>query len=448
MHPVRLLVAVIVAAALGGAVWWSSHHKKPDDSKTSADTSSPKVLAIPDDQIAQLQFQRKDTQPTIVRKNASGKWELTAPKILPVDNDAVQTVASTLTSLTADQVVEDKPSNLAQFGLKDPSFDLKVTKKDGRTTVLELGDEAPGSGLVYAQVAGDPKVYALSTSMKSSLDKTWQDLRDKRLLTFDSDKLSRVELTAKKQTVELGKNAQNEWQILKPKPFRADGFQAEELIRKLKDAKLDTSVSEADAKKAASAYASGTPIAVAKVTDASGTQTLDVRKNKDDYYAKSSVVDVVVKVPNDLGTGLDKGLDDLRNKKVFDFGFSDPTKFEIKDGGNPPVTYTKGGEKWFANGKEMDNSSIQQFIDKARDLQATKFAEAGFTTPVFELAVTSNEGKRHERVQISNAADKYYAKRENEPAIYELDAKAAQDLIKGAAGIKQSTAPAAAAKKK
>ena len=442
MHPVRLLVAVIIAAALGGAVWWSNHHKKPEETK-SADATTAKVLAIPDDQIAQLEFERKGAQPTIVKKNAAGKWELTAPKTLPVDNDAVQNVTSTLTSLSADQVVEDKPTDLAQFGLKDPSFDLKITKKDGKTTDLELGDEAPTSGLVYAKVASDPKVYALSTSMKSSLDKTWQDLRDKRLLTFDSDKLTRVELTAKKQTIELGKNAQNEWQILKPKPYRADGFQAEELIRKLKDAKLDTNVSEEDAKKAASAYASGTPVAIAKVTDASGTQTLDVRKNKDDYYAKSSVVDGVFKVPNDLGTGLDKGLDDFRNKKVFDFGFNDPAKLEVKDDGKPPVTYTKGGEKWFANGKEMDNSSIQQFIDKARDLQATKFVDTGFSTPIFELAVTSNDGKRHERAEISKTGDNYYAKRENEPAIYELDPKAAQDLIKGAADIKPSATPSA-----
>src|SRR5947209_14567012 len=354
MHPGRLLIAVLVAAGLGGAAWWSSHHKKADESKTSADATTAKVLAIPDAQITQLEFDRKDAQPTVVKKNAAGKWELTAPKTLPVDNDAVQNVASTLTSLSADQVVEDKPSDLAQFGLKDPSFQLKITKKDGKTTDLELGDEAPTSGLIYGKVSDLPKVYALSTSMKTSLDKTWQDLRDKRLLTFDSDKLTRVELTAKKQTVELGKNAQNEWQILKPKPYRADGFQAEELIRKLKDAKLEANVSEEDAKKAAAAYASGTPIANAKISDASGTQTLDVRKNKDDYYAKSSVVDGVFKVPNDLGTGLDKGLDDLRNKKVFDFGFNDPAKLEVKDDGKPPVTYTKGGEKWFANGKEMD----------------------------------------------------------------------------------------------
>src|SRR5207237_9258417 len=113
---------------------------------------------------------------------------------------------------------------------------------------------------------------------KTSLDKTPNDLRDKRLLTFDSDKLTRVELTAKGQSVEFGKNNQNEWQILKPKPLRADGSQVEELIRKLKDAKMDTSVSDEDAKKAVAAFGSGMTVGVASVSDWAGTQTVEARK--------------------------------------------------------------------------------------------------------------------------------------------------------------------------
>ena len=98
---------------------------------------------------------------------------------------------------------------------------------------------------------------------------------------------------SKGETLEFGKNNQNDWQILKPKPMRADGSQVEELIRKLKDAKMDAVISDEDAKKAAAAYASGTKVAVASVTDASGTETLDVRKDKDkNYYAKSSAVDL------------------------------------------------------------------------------------------------------------------------------------------------------------
>ena len=433
-----LLIATVLLALLAGGVWWSNKQKAAEDAKPKTDPSaSPKILAIPDDQISQLSLKRKDADPTLLKKNASDKWEMVQPKPLRVDSDSVSGITSTLSNLTGDQVVEEKPTNLAQFGLNAPSFELTITKKDGKTQKLLIGDDTPAGGDVYVKIGDDPRVLTMSSSNKTSLDKTPQDLRDKRLLTFDSDKLTRVELTAKKQATEFGKNNQNEWQILKPKPLRADGFQVEELIRKLRDAKMDTAPSDEDQKKAASAFASGTPVATAKVTDSSGTQTIDVRKNKDDYYAKSSVVDGACKVPNDLGTGLDKGVDDFRNKKLFDFGFSDPSKIEVRRDG-AAVTYTKSGEKWFSGPKQIDSSSLQNFIDKLRDLSAAKFVETGFGTPNMEVTVTAKEGKLVDKVQISKQGNDYFAKRENEPAIYQLDQKAGDDLMKAASDVKEA----------
>ena len=163
---------------------------------------------------------------------------------------------------------------------------------------------------------------------------------------------------------------------MKPKPLRADGSQMDELIRKLRDAKMDTSLSEEDAKKAASAFASGTEIATVKFTDPSGTQQIEIRKSKDDYYAKSNVVPGVYKVSADIGTGVDKGLDDFRQRKLFDFGFNDPNKIEMHDAGKT-YAFHKSGDDWFENGKKMDSISMQSFLDKLRDLSASKFIDSG-----------------------------------------------------------------------
>ncbi len=67
------------------------------------------------------------------------------------------------------------------------------------------------------------------------------------------------------------------------------------------------------------------------MTDAGGTQTLEVRRDKDkNVFAKSSAVEGVYKTSADLADALEKGVDDFRNKKLFDFGFSDPTKVDVK----------------------------------------------------------------------------------------------------------------------
>jgi uncharacterized protein DUF4340 len=287
-------------------------------------------------------------------------------------------------------------------------------------------------------------VFSVYSGVKSSLDKTSKDLRDKRLLTFDSDKLTRVELQAKGQTFEFGKNNQNEWQILKPKPLRADGSQVEELVRKLKDAKMDTSVSDEEAKKAAPAFAAGTKVAVASVADSAGTQTIEVRKDKDkNYYAKSSAVEGIYKVTSDVGEGLDKDLNSFRNKKLFDFGFNDPTKVTINK-----TTYEKSAEKWMSGGKQMDSPTVQAVVDKLRDLSSTKFLDSGSGATVLEIAVTSNDGKRNEKVTIMKQGAGYIAKRENEPSVYELDSKAVEELQKTASEVKEFQPPKPETKKK
>jgi len=254
--------------------------------------------------------------------------------------------------------------------------------------------------------------------------------------------LTRVELASGKTDAEFGKNGQNEWTIVKPEPYRADNFQVEELLRKLSDAKMDLSVSTDEAKKAAAAYATATPVRTVKLTDSSGTQTLDVRKAKDDYYAKSSVVPGVFKIPSDLGKEVEKPLEDFRNKKIFDFGFSDPTRLEVQEGANSK-TYVRTGTDWKLNGQNQDTGSVQAWIDKLRDLSATKFITTGFTSPAATVTVVSNDGKRTEKVEFAKTSDGYVVRRANEPGLYQLDAKAVNDMLEASRAIK----PAASAKK-
>lgn len=428
-----LLAALVLLAVLGGGVWYSNKRKAEEEKQGSKDT--PKILAIPEDQLAQLEIKRADGKNTTLKK--TDKWQITAPEAMGADQDAINSIATTIAGLTADAIVDEKPADLATYGLNSPQVVLTVTKKDGKSTTLKVGDEmATGSGY-YAMIDGDPKLYTIASYNKTSIDKTTVDLRDKRLVAFDPDKLTRVELTAKGGSVEFGKNAQNEWQIVRPKPLRADNWAVEELVRKIKDAKMDASVLEEDSKKAAGNFASGTKIAVAKVTDAAGTHEIEVRKKDSDYFAKGSAMAGVHKVTNELGEGLDKGLDDFRNKKLFDFGFSDPTKVEVKGADGQTKTYSKSGEKWVRGSETMDSVSVQSFIDKLRDLSATSFKDSGFGTPVMDLKVTAREGKILDHVQISKGTgDTALAVRVNEPTVYQLPASALTELETTAGAIR------------
>jgi len=440
-----LLVAAIVLAALTGTLYWSNRHKSAEKSSDSSPELSPKILTLQPADVTGISIRKKGGDSIVLARNDAGQWQITTPIKLAADQDAVSNVLSTLSSLNSDRLVEDKATNLEQYGLAQPSLAVEIIKKDKKVQQLLIGDDTPTGNGAYAAVAGDARVSTMASYNKNAFVKTVNDLRDKRLLTFDSDKVSSIELTAKKQTVAFARS-KDEWQIVKPKPFRADRSQVEELLRTLRDTKMDLSANE-DEKKASVAFGSGTPFATARVTDISGTHELQVRKNKDDYYAKSSEVAGVYKLSGGTAPGLDKSSDDFRNKKLFDFGFADPDKVELHDGFKS-YFLTRSGSDWWSNGTKMEPGTVLALVDKIRDLSASNFAEAGFTAPLLDLAVTSDSGKRVEKVMFSKNGDKHLAKRENEFALYELDASDINDLQKLAADLKPAAVPGPPSSKK
>jgi hypothetical protein len=435
-----LLVAAVIFFILAGLLYWSEHRKPAEDTVKASADAPPAILKLDPSSIARLDLKKKDTAPVVLAKGQSGKWEITDPKSFGADQDTVSSMLSTLSGLNSERLVEDKASDLKLYGLDRPAVEVDLTDKSNKTQRLLIGDDTPTGSAVYAMLAGDPRVFTMAGYTKNSVDKSLNDLRDKRVLTLTADKISRIEVVRGNQAMEFGRN-KDDWQIVRPRPLRADTTQVSELVRKLTDAKMDLSVT--DSKAAVAAFARGAEVGTARVTDESGTQSIQVRKEKDTYYAKSSAVEGTYKVDTDLGKALDKGLEDFRNKKLFDFGYADPNKVEFHNG-SKAYFLTRSGEDWWSNGKKMDADSVQSAITKLRDLAADKFPDTGFANPTIEVLVTSEDGKRTEKVQIAKSSDGYIAKRENEPALYRLSSSSIDDLQKAADEMK----PAAAAPSK
>ncbi len=436
MKLTRLIVAAALMAALGGLLWWSNKSEAAKQAKPPADTT-PKILSLKEGDIRQIEIDHKDGEQTVVKKDASNQWQIVSPKTVATDQGSVSAVSTAVSSISSDRVVDPNATDLASYGLMPADLTVKIGTADGKTTTLLVGEEAP-SGSVYAKLDGDPRLFTMSKSVKDSLNKSTKDLRDKRLLTFDSNTVTRVELNiAGQPPIEFGRSGPNQWQILKPKVLRADSTQLEDFMSRLHEAEIDPMLSDEDEKKYAMTYASAPSAATVTITSSSGEQKLEVHKSKDDYYAKSSVVNGVYKLTAaDLTSFFTKKLDDFRNKKIFDFGFNDPNRIDIKDGAKT-VSIEKMGDNWVSGGKTMDNTSVQSLIDRLRDLSASKFVDTGFGTPAIDLTVVSDSGKRTEKVQIAPSGKDFIAKRENDPTLYQLDASAVQDLRTSAGDVRE-----------
>ena len=435
MDPKRLILAALLLVGLSGALWWSNKQEPGKDPKSGAD-DAPKILEIPQDQINKLEIRRMGADPVVLEKGAL--WTLKAPKELGADQAVVGNLVGNLAVFGSDRLVDEKPADMKPYGLVEPLITVIVGRKDGKTHTVYFGDDTPSGTSSYVRVEGNPKLYSVVSATKTMFDKTWRDLRDKRLLTFDSEKLTTVELGA----ITFGKNAGGNWTILKPKPLRADPVAADQLVRKLAEAKLEVVNDTEEEATIPGKFAAAKSLGIAKVTDSNGTQQIEVRKGKEnDYYAKSSAVEGIYKTSAEFGDALAKGLDDFRNRKLFEFGFTQPDRVEVKDGDKNHV-FAKSGTDWKRDGKTVDAGSVQQVVDRLRELAAVKFADAAAGAVVAEYTV----GK--EKVTVTKQGETYFGKRADGADVYVLDAKAVTEVRDLAANVKEAAAPAPAAAKK
>jgi Domain of unknown function (DUF4340) len=434
-----LLIAAVVFAVLAGVLYWSDHRKSNAEAAKPKDDSAPPILKLDENSLTKLELRKKDAPAILLEKNGS-EWKITEPKSFAADQSAVSSIVSSVASLNSERLVDDKSSDLHRYGLAHPSFEVNVTGKDNKTERLLLGDDAPAGNAVYAALAGDPRVFTIAGYTRSSINKGLNDLRDKRLLTVNADKISRVEIAGKNGDVEFGRN-KDEWQIVKPKPMRADNEAVSELVRKLTDARMDITDSATTVKETSSAFGRGTIVATINVTGESSTQILQIRKSKESYFAQSSVVDGVYKIGSDLAAAVDKKVEDFRNKKLFDLGYADPNRLDIHSG-SKSYSLMRGGQDWWDNGKKMDEASMRSLITGLRNLSADKFVDSGFGSSQIEATVTSNDGKRIEKVLISKSGSDYIAKRDSDSTLYQLPAASVDELQKSIEAIK-AAAPGA-----
>lgn len=431
-----LAIACVVLAALSGVLYWSNRRAKTPPAP--AEAAGPTILKIDPANVTAFTIRTKNAPAVSLARDANQAWQIVAPEPMRADPEQVSLLLSSLSPLTAQEVVENKADNLNQYGLDSPALEIDLTEKNRSQQRLLIGDDTPVGGASYAMLAGDPRVY--TTYGKSALNKSANDLRDKRLITLTTDQMSRIELDSGGAAIVLARNGSG-WALEKPAPYRTDSMAADGLASALADAEMaDTQPPE---KQAEADFANGNPVATVKVTGASGTQTLEVRKGNTADFVKSSVVPGVYQADLSLGDSLSKSVDDFRNKSLFDFNDAEPDAVDLQIGGPKPssVELVHNAQGWWRDGKRMDTDSVESLVSGFRDLMATRFATSGFTTPMMTATVTSNGGKRIEKVEIAEvktgkSASGYLARCPGDASLYVLDPGAVERIESAAAGIR------------
>ena len=201
--------------------------------------TTTKILSIPDDQFQNIRI-KTIAGDTIDLDRSGGKWAMTQPKPLAADQDAVSSVVSTLSALNADKVVGDKAADLQSTAWIFPPSTSPSRRRTVRSASFWW---ATPRSILPATTPWRRAIRACSHRQRRQ-ERARQEARRLARQAPDDVRFGQADprgTAGQGADLEFGKNGQSEWQIVKPRPLRADSSAIASLVDKLHDAKMDTS---------------------------------------------------------------------------------------------------------------------------------------------------------------------------------------------------------------
>jgi len=130
----------------------------------------------------------------IVLKKAK-QWELQKPVMARADGNKLEDWFNELHSLRIDKFIADDGSNLTQYGLDSPRFQIWIDQSDKKAEEkLLVGNFLPSDPKeLYAKMASSNSVFTIQADAVNKIVQNFSDIRDKHVLpTFSEEQVEKI----------------------------------------------------------------------------------------------------------------------------------------------------------------------------------------------------------------------------------------------------------------
>ncbi len=429
------ILLLVVLAGLGGYIYFVDANRDP----FAADANPKAFVELSADSIEEIQI-RNDSDETSLTRLVGENWQLIEPNAADADAGVVGTVTGNLASLEVQRVVDENPTDLAQYGLNPPRIDVAFRVKDQPDVQrLLVGDKTPTGGDLFAKRPDETRVFLISSFLDLIFNKTPFDLRDKAILNFERDTADGIEIAGGSTDIQFAKNG-TDWRIVTPVAARADYAAVEELMTRLSS----TQMQEIVAPEAGdlSAYGLDRPALTATVVSGSSRATLLIgRADEGGRFAKDAARPEIFTVAESLFTDLAKDLPEYRLKDMFDARSWTADWVETRRG-DETLSFEKssdGEQTWRnASGQTVDTAKVVDLLTKLSNVRAQSFeaaTHASLEMPVVTVTIRFDSDKT-ETVAFGRSATDVFASRADEPGTAKVDAMAFDEAVKAVDALK------------
>lgn len=201
-----------------------------------ASTKSITLLELEPEQITEMVLKSKNN----VIRFEKQKKQWIANFSFPLVQSEIDNLANTFKSLNAEQVIEDEPADLEQYGLKHPSVIIEVAMaKNKEPKIMYLGELTPTGNAYYFKLGTDPAVYTIAGYIGAKFKMSPAGFRDHNLSKINPEKINYFKFSrADKPILEIKLDTNDSklsqyglgiWRMIKPYrdevPVATDKFQ-------------------------------------------------------------------------------------------------------------------------------------------------------------------------------------------------------------------------------
>jgi len=241
MQPRTTLVLGLVALVLGAFVWFYEIGGEAgrNEAAEAGKRLFPDIAAT---DIRWVEITTPDATPLRAERGSEGGWRIVSPVDFPGDPVALDGLASALADLSSERQLES-PEALAVYRL-DGGPALRFGA-DERESGLRIGRDTPVGGNAYVARVGDDEVYIVASWRVNALRKSLDDLRDRRILPFDREAVTRIEVRWPGQTqgpvvLEPVEGGEGSWRMVAPIEAPADRETVDGLLSDLAYLRADS----------------------------------------------------------------------------------------------------------------------------------------------------------------------------------------------------------------
>lgn len=361
-----------------------------------------KLVSLSADNVEKISL-KKEGQSTTFEKDEKGEWLIKEPLEARADKYEVDQLAGDFSELRIERVVEEAPSDLEKYGIPQKEITLWLKDTEKPVKVL-IGMENPLDSTFFAKRDDEARVVLVPSHLKSILEKTLFDFRQKDVFKFETNDVKSVKLRANKIEWEAQKKDE-EWFFQKPVEALAEKSKIESLLSSLSGLKAKEFISEEKKEEDVKKYGLDQPEYKVSLSLPAQNQemTFFLHKEDDKLYATSSLSSKIITSEDSFLSDLEKEVKELREKDVADFYSWEVNKLHIKKGGLDLTLAKDEKDIWLFEPQakeEADKEKIQAFIRKIEGLEASEFIDPplnlkdfGLDPPQAEVKVWTKEDK-------------------------------------------------------